>query len=156
MPNPVCGREAGTLYNFRQQFGMTNVYKDVKKNYKSAEHLMLCTTKAYICSAFMSWAGLENLDDIPTSLQVPSVHCKKEEKEDFIKNTIGNFVEEYVLTEFDLEKLQRKEAEKRREKEATTGEETQVNTIPHEFVAGIVALKREIQILTQIVSPNMV
>ena len=48
---PICGREEGMLYtgnNFRQQFSMTNIYKDVKKNYKSAEHVMLCSTKAYL------------------------------------------------------------------------------------------------------------
>ena len=38
------------------------IYKEVKKSYKSAEHLMLCSTKAYVCRAFMCWVGLENVN----------------------------------------------------------------------------------------------
>jgi hypothetical protein len=116
---PVSGREEGTLYNFRQQFSMTNVYKDVKKNYKSAEHLMLCSTKAYVCSAFMSWAGMENLDDDPEHLIIPSKYSKIEEKQDFVERDIGSFVEQYVLSEFDVEKAQREEIEKIKENEST-------------------------------------
>ena len=74
---PTCGREEGTLYKFRQQFRMTNVYKDIKKNYKSAEHHMLCSTKAYICSAFMTWAGLENISNKPCNVTIPPKHSTK-------------------------------------------------------------------------------
>jgi hypothetical protein len=93
---PVLGREKGTLYNFRQHFSMTNVYKDVKKNYNSAEHLVLCSTKLYICSAFMSWV-LENLNDDSENLIIPSKYLKIEEKQEFVGREIGSFVEQYIL-----------------------------------------------------------
>lgn len=112
---PVCGREEGTLYNFRQQFSMCNVYKDVKKNYKSAEHLMLCSTKAYICSAFMTWAGLESLDDNPSHLTIPTTRSTKVQKQEFVESQIGSFVEQYVLSEFDIEKVRREEIQKVKE-----------------------------------------
>ena len=119
--NAVSGREQGTLYNLRQQFRLTNVYTKVKKNYKSAEHLMLSATKAYLCKAFMTWAGLEKLDGTPTKICVPSSDNSEEEKKSFFNATIGKFVEQYVLTEFDVEKKQREEVEKRRNE---SGKET--------------------------------
>ena len=134
---PVSGREEGTLYNFRQQFRMTNVYKDVKKNYKSAEHLMVCSSKAYVCSAFMTWAGLENLNDDPEDIIIPSQRSKKVEKREFIEREIGSFVEKYVLSEFDVEKVRREEIEKMKETENTqqlseveTVEATEMNFKP--------------------------
>ena len=83
-------------------------------NYKSAEHLMLSATKAYLCEAFMTWAGLDNLDGTPTKISVPSSDSSDEEKKSFLTATIGEFVELYVLTEFDVEKRQREEVEKRK------------------------------------------
>ena len=106
--NAVSGREQGTLYNLRQQFRLTNMYTKVKKNYKSAEHLMLSATKAYLCEAFVTWAALEKLDGTPTKICVPSSDNSKEEKKSFLNATIGKFVEQYVLTEFDVEKKQEK------------------------------------------------
>ena len=79
------------------------MYTKVKKNYKSAEHLMLSATKAYLCEAFVTWAALEKLDGTPTKICVPSSDNSKEEKKSFLNATIGKFVEQYVLTEFDLE-----------------------------------------------------
>ena len=105
---------------------MSNVYKDVK-NYKSAEHLMVCSTKAYVCSAFMTWGGLESLDDDPIHLTIPTAHSKKAEKEYFVETEIGRFVEEYVLSEFDVEKARREEIEKMNEKER---KERQSNSEP--------------------------
>ena len=90
---------------------MTNVYQNVKKNYKSAEHLMLCSTKAYVCNAFMTWAGMENLDDEPDNMIIPSKRSKNVEKRQFIEREIGSFVEKYVLSEFDVEKARREEIE---------------------------------------------
>ena len=96
---------------------MTNVYKDVKKNYKSAEHLMVCSTKAYVCSAFMTWVGLESLDDDPIHLTIPTAHSKKAEKKEFVETEIGRFVEQYVLSKFDVEKARREKMEKMDENE---------------------------------------
>lgn len=92
---------------------MTNVYKDVKKNYKSAEHLMLCTTKAYLCNAFMTWTEMDDLNDDPVNFSIPHLRGSKEQKRKFIETTIGNFVEQYVLSEFDVEKAKREDMEKR-------------------------------------------
>lgn len=91
-----------------------NVYTKVKKNYASAEHLMLSATKAYICEAFMNWAGLEKLDDTPTRIINPPQESSDDEKKHFLQTTVGKFVEEYVLTEFDVAKKQREEAEERK------------------------------------------
>lgn len=83
---------------------------------------MLSATKAYLCNAFMAWAGLENLDGIPTKICVPSSDSSEEEKKFFLDSTIGKFVDMFVLAEFDVEKKQREEVEKRKdsEKESTS------------------------------------
>ena len=78
---------------------MVNVYSDVKKNYKSAELLMLSATKVYLCCAFMQWTGMDSLKGTPTNIQLPSKTSGKEEKATFLNGTIGKFVEECVLVE---------------------------------------------------------
>jgi hypothetical protein len=75
---------------------------------------MLSATKAYLCEAFMTWAGLEKLDGTPTKICVPSNESSEEEKQSFIDATVGKFVEQYVLTEFDVEKRQRDEKQEKR------------------------------------------
>ena len=66
---------------------------------------MLSTTKAYLCSAFMKWAGLLTLDDKPVNLpKLPSETDSAEVKEDFLHKHIGKFVDEFVLVEFDVER----------------------------------------------------
>ena len=67
----------------------------------------------------MSWTGLENLNDNPENLVIPSKYSKIEEKQEFVKKEIGSFVEQYVLSEFDVEKARRKEIEKMKENENT-------------------------------------
>ena len=64
----ASGRDGGTLYHLRQHFRLVNVPNNVKKNYKSAENLMLSATKAYLCTAFKTWAGLDKLDGVPENL----------------------------------------------------------------------------------------
>lgn len=68
-----------------------------------------------MCSAFINWAGLEKVDGRPTKVKIPPPDSSKDEKKAFIENTIGTFVEEHVLTEFDVEKWQREAIEKRQE-----------------------------------------
>ena len=75
---------------------------------------MLSATKAYLCEAFMTWAGLKTLDSTPTKIRVPSKDSSEDEKISFLHDTIGEFVEQYALTEFDIEKKQREEVEKRK------------------------------------------
>jgi hypothetical protein len=41
---------------------------------------MLSATKAYLCEAFMTWAGLDNLDGTPTKISVPSSDNSDEER----------------------------------------------------------------------------
>lgn len=95
---------------------MVNVYSDVKKNYKSAELLMLSATKAYLCCAFMQWTGMESLNGVPVNIKLPHPETSTEnEREDFLKSTIGRFVEEYVLVECNVEQAWREQQEQRRQ-----------------------------------------
>ena len=72
--------EVGTLFNQCQKFRMVNVYSDVKKNYKSAELLMLSATKAYFCCAFMQWAS-EEMSGTPVNIKLPPKTSSQEERE---------------------------------------------------------------------------
>ena len=64
---------------------------------------MLSATKAYLCSAFMEYAGLAALDGTPKN--ITSSDPKDLEK------FIGSFVDEYVMLEFDVEKTLRQQQE---------------------------------------------
>lgn len=64
---------------------------------------MLSATKAYLCSAFMEYAGLERLDGTPK--QITSSDPKD------LERIIGCFVDEYVMLEFDVEKALRQQKE---------------------------------------------
>ena len=119
-PTPACGREVGTLYHLRQSLKLVNVPSDVRKNYASCEMLMLSATKSYLCSAFLTWA------DITSTKETPSLvtgTLKKDvsptEPWKFLENYLGKFVDEFVLTEFDIDKKWKEENErKRRERES--------------------------------------
>lgn len=92
---------------------MTNVYPTVKKNYKSAENLMLSATKAYLCCAFMEFSGTKSLDELPSNLKLPPHDSNKEIKSRFLKDTVRKFIDEYILVEFDIEKAWREEVEEK-------------------------------------------
>ena len=93
---------------------MSNVYSKVKQNYQSAENLMLCGTKAYLCCAFMSWAGLDSLDGLkPTKITLVDEKASNQMKTKFIEEVIGKFVEEFAFVEFDIEKAWREQQEQR-------------------------------------------
>lgn len=64
---------------------------------------MLSATKAYLCSAFMEYAGLERFDGTPK--QITSSDPKD------LERIIGCFVDEYVMLEFDVEKALRQQKE---------------------------------------------
>ena len=104
----------GTLYQFRQKLGKRNVYSDAKKNYKAAAEFLLEVTKAYLCEAFMEWTGMDTMEEKPTSIKVPRLHAK-ENKTKFMNDTIGTFVDEYVLPEFDVEKVWRLQQQQKAE-----------------------------------------
>ena len=65
---------------------------------------MLSATKAYLCSAFMEYAGLETLDGNPKNI------TSSEPKD--LEEIIGCFVDEYVMLEFDVEKALRQQKER--------------------------------------------
>ena len=101
----IGGRDIGTLYHLRQHFRLVNVSNKVKKNYKSAESLMLSATKAYLCTAFKTWAGLDTLNGIPVNLpKLPTSRDTIELKKEFLAKHIGKFVDEFILVEFDVER----------------------------------------------------
>lgn len=64
-------------------------------------------TKSYLCEAFMEWAGLESMQSTPKNITVPTLHSPQEKKVKFLNEIIGAFVDEYVLPEFDVEKVWR-------------------------------------------------
>ena len=74
----------------------------VKNNFESANSLMLSLTKAYLCSAFMTYAGLDKLDGIPQNISLEATN---------LGDIIGSFVDEYVMVEFDVEKALRQQKE---------------------------------------------
>lgn len=100
---------------------MVNVYGDAKKNYKSAELLMLSATKAYLCCAFMDWAGMPTLNAVPSNIKLPPAESRQEEREEFITNTIGRFVEEYVLVECNVQQAWREQQEQKRQQRCHAG-----------------------------------
>ena len=86
----------------------------------------------------MAWAGMENLDDDPINLTIPPIHGSKDKKQKFVENTIGYFVEQYVLSEFDVEKAWREDIEKAKNEERER--QSKGNTIhdtPHNFSIGM-------------------
>jgi len=88
---PLSGRDVGTLYHLRQHFCLVNVSNKVKKNYKSAENLMLAATKAYLYTAFKTWAGLEKLDGVPSNLpKLPKVQIPSKSRKRSLKSILEN------------------------------------------------------------------
>lgn len=124
-PSSVSGKEVGTLYFFRQLFRLTNVRKSVKKNYASCESLMLSTTNAYICSAFMEWADHNSLEGSPQAINILGSNKSIKERKVFLETILSKFVEEYVLIEFDKEKALRRNVEDRKRK---TGKAVETET----------------------------
>lgn len=81
---------------------------------------MLSATKSYLSSAFLTWAELASTKDMPSYV---AENLKKDasttEQWQFLESYLGKFVDEYVLTEFDIEKKWAEENDrKRKEMEA--------------------------------------
>ena len=119
-PTPACGREVGTLYHLRQSFKLVNVPSDVRKNYASCEMLMLSATKSYLCSAFLTWADITSTKETPSHVTgTLKKDASPTEQWKFLESYLGKFVDEFGLTEFDIEKKWKEENErKRRERES--------------------------------------
>ncbi len=111
----ASGREQGTLYNFRQSFKLVNVPTKVINNYSACESLMLSATKAYLCEAFMAWTGMPNMDAIPSWFKEVQSAEDHSAQWQIIQSNLGKFVDEFVMTEFDVEKAWREQAEQREE-----------------------------------------
>lgn len=63
---------------------------------------MLSASKAYLCNAFMTWAQISSADASPSWLS--QVEGKKDpsSKWESLQLHLGKFVDEFVMTEFDL------------------------------------------------------
>ena len=94
---------------------------------------LISSLVAYICTAFMEWAGLENLKDTPKKISIPGSNSSKKNREYFVNQCLSQFVEEYFLTEFDVEKEWRKNEEKRTT-EKDQEESNDINVIEEEVV----------------------
>ncbi|XP_029185142.2 uncharacterized protein LOC114953141 isoform X2 [Acropora millepora] len=106
-PTAVCGREVGTLYHLRQCFKLINVPSDVRKNYASCEMLMLSATKSYLCSAFLTWAEIKTTKETPSYVKETmktDASTSADEHWQFLQGYLGKFVDEFVLTKFDIER----------------------------------------------------
>ena len=75
---------------------------------------MLSATKAYLCTAFKTWAGLDKLDGVPENLsKLPKHTYTIEVEKEVIEKHLWKFVDEYVLVESDVEKTWREGLEQR-------------------------------------------
>ena len=75
----------------------------MKKNYSGAEALVLQVTRAHICEAFMTWAGMEDIDSEPSCLSLPEKSASHQEKIAFVEENIGSFVDKYCMVHADVE-----------------------------------------------------
>ena len=75
----------------------------MKKNYSGAEALVLQVTRAHICEAFMTWAGMEDIDSEPSCLSLPEKSASHQEKIAFVEENIGRFVDKYCMVHADVE-----------------------------------------------------
>lgn len=114
MPTPASGRDRVSDCKW-QSFRLLNVPPRVKDNYSCCESLMLSATKAFMCAAFMSWAG--TADTTATPAWVHSIVEKKDPAVQWesLSRQLGKFVDEFVMTEFNIEKAWREQLEKQRQ-----------------------------------------
>ena len=86
----------------------------VTGNYSACESLMLSATKAHLCAAFMTWAGISSTEESPLwPGDILSQKCPTAQWE-LLQVHIGKFVDEFVMTEFDIEKTWQEQLEQRR------------------------------------------
>lgn len=103
-----------------------NVPSDVTKNYASCESLMLSATKSYLSSAFLTWSKINSTNETPMYVtKMLKKDASIEEQWQFLQSYLGKFVDEFVLTKFDIEKKWEEENERRRkEKELEKNNQT--------------------------------
>lgn len=83
---------------------------------------MLSATKAYLCSAFITWTEISNTSNTPSWV---TSNLRKNatvlEQWEFLRIFLGKFVDEFVLTEFDIEKKWREAQEEQRHEKENEG-----------------------------------
>ena len=106
-----------------------NVPSDVTKNYASCESLMLSATKSYLSSAFLTWSKINSTTETPTYVtKMLKKDASIEEQWQFLQSYFGKFVDEFVLTEFDIEKKWEEDNERRRKEKEQQGHNSQTMT----------------------------
>ena len=78
--------------------------KKKKKNYSACEALMLSATRAYLCNAFMTWTQISSTDTSPSWFSEIEIQEDPSAKWERLQLHLGKFVDEFVMTEFDIEK----------------------------------------------------
>lgn len=84
---------------------------------------MLSATKAYLCAAFMKWGGLSSTDDSPSWFGEIQKERNPSVKWDKLQIRLGKFVDEFVLTEFDIEKRWREQLDQRAQQQESQRDE---------------------------------
>ena len=74
---------------------------------------MLSATKAYICAAFMAWTGTTDTATSPSWVSSIANERNSVVQWESLQIQIGKFVDEYVLTEFDIERAWREQLEQK-------------------------------------------
>ena len=72
---------------------------------------MLSATKAYICAAFMAWAGTTDTATSPSWVSSIAKERNSAVQWESLQIQIGKFVDEYMLTEFDIERAWQEQLE---------------------------------------------
>ena len=92
--------QVGTLRYFREKYNRKNVTPNkVLDSYDGSEELFISAGKSYIVAAFMTFFGMNTVDDYPTINKFVSniVHKTEETKKQFVDDKIGDFVDQYIF-----------------------------------------------------------
>ena len=76
---------------------------------------MFSATKAYLCNAFMTWTQISSTDASPSWFSEIEREEDSSAKWARLQLHLGKFVDEFVMTEFDIEKSWREQLEQRRQ-----------------------------------------
>lgn len=76
---------------------------------------MLSATKAYISAAFMSWVGTADTGTSPSWLSSILNEENAAVQWESLRVQLGKFVDEYVTTEFDIERAWEEKLEQQRQ-----------------------------------------
>ena len=79
----------------------------VTKSYEGCEQFLLSFGKAYICSAAMEFWGIAYPASIPTKHVPPPgiMHQSLDKKKEYFDTVVGEFIDNYVMSDSDLEEI---------------------------------------------------